>query len=91
MQLDDCIKGRRSVRLYKDEAVPKDKIDVVLEAGVWAATGMGRQPWRFIIVEDKDVIKFVSEETKKAVKQAMPAVAERFETDQDIICYNALY
>ena len=52
---------------------------------------MGRQPWRFMIVEDKDVIKFVSEETKKAVKQAMPAVAERFETDQDIICYNALY
>ena len=89
MQLDDCIKGRRSVRLYKDEAVPKDKIEAILEAGVWAATGMDRQPWRFIMVEDKDIIKFVSEETKKAVKEAMPAVAERFETEKDIICYNA--
>ncbi len=89
MQLDDCIKGRRSVRLYKEEAVPKDKIDAILEAGVWAATGMGRQPCRFIIVEDKAIIKFVSEETKKAVREAMPAIADRFKTDQDIICYNA--
>jgi nitroreductase len=89
MQLDDCIKGRRSVRLYKDEAVPKEKIDAVLEAGVWAASGMDRQPWRFIIVENKETIKFVSEETKKAVKEAMPAYAKQFETDKDIICYNA--
>jgi len=89
MQLDDCIKGRRSVRLYKEEAVPKEKIVSVLEAGVWAATGMGRQPWRFIIVEDKETIKLISEETKKAVKEAMPAIADRFETDKDIICYNA--
>ncbi len=89
MQLDDCIKGRRSVRSFKDQPVPKDIVEAVLEAGVWAATGMGRQPWRFIVVENKDTIKFVSEETKKAVKAAMPAFAERFETDKDIICYNA--
>ncbi len=89
MQLDDCIKERRSVRLYKEDAVPKEKIESVLEAGVWAATGMGRQPWRFIIVEDKETIKFVSDETKKAVIEAMPAIANRFETNKDIICYNA--
>jgi len=89
MQLDNCIKGRRSIRLYKEEAVPKEKIESVLEAGVCAATGMGRQPWRFVIVEDKETIKHVSEETKKAVRKAMPAIADRFETDKDIICYNA--
>jgi nitroreductase len=89
MQLDDCIKGRRSVRAYKKEPVPKDKIETILEAGVWAATGMGRQPWRFIIIEDKETIKLVSDETKKAVREAMPAIAKRFETNEDIICYNA--
>jgi len=89
MELDSCIKGRRSVRTFKDEIVPKEKIETILEAGVWAATGMNRQPWHFVVIENKDVIKFISDETKKAVREAMPAIANRFETDDDIICYNA--
>lgn len=89
MQLDECIKKRRSVRAYKDEPVPKNVIEAVLEAGVWAATGMNRQPWRFIIVEDKNVIKFVSDETKRIVREMMPAIGQRFDTEKDIICYDA--
>jgi nitroreductase len=89
MELDSCIKGRRSIRAYTDEAVSKQHIDAVLEAGTWAPTGMGREPWRFIIVEDKKLIRLVSEVTKECVKQAMPLLAERFSTEADIICYNA--
>jgi nitroreductase len=89
MQLDDCIKDRRSVRIYNRDSMPKELVETVLEAGVWAATGMGRQPWRFIIIENKEIIKFISEETKKAVREAMPVIAKRFETVEDIICYNA--
>ena len=89
MQLDDCIKGRRSVRSFKDEPVSKEKIEAVLEAGVWAASGMNRQPWRFIVIEDKNIIKSVSDETKKVVSRVMPQVGNRFDTKEDIICYNA--
>ena len=89
MELDDCIKGRRSVRAYKDQPIPKEITEKVLEAGIWAATGMNKQPWRFIIIEDKSVIKLISTETKKAVQKALPAYAERFETEEDIVCYNA--
>jgi nitroreductase len=89
MELDACIKGRRSVRAYTDEPVSKQQIDAILEAGVWAPTGMGREPWRFIIIEDKKLIKLVSDETKECVKQAMPQLATQFCTEADIICYNA--
>jgi nitroreductase len=89
MELDACIEGRRSVRAYTDEPVSKQQIDAVLEAGVWAPTGMSREPWRFIIIEDKKLIKLVSDETKACVKQAMPPLAKRFCTEADIICYNA--
>jgi nitroreductase len=89
MDLDTCIKGRRSVRAYTDEAVSKEQLNMVLEAGVWAPTGMGREPWRFIIIEDKTLIKLVSDETKELVKQNMPPLAAQFSTDRDIICYNA--
>ena len=60
-----------------------------LEAGVWAPTGMNRQPWKFIVIEDKKLIKYVSEETKILVQQTMPAIAKQFQTEADVICYNA--
>ena len=40
MELDTCIKGRRSVRCYTDEPVSKEQIEAVLEAGIWAPTAM---------------------------------------------------
>ena len=89
MELDICIKGRRSVRSYRDEPVSKEQIEAVLEAGVWAPTGMNRQPWKFIVIEDNKLIIYVSEETKILVQQMMPPMAEKFQTKADIICYNA--
>jgi nitroreductase len=91
MELDLCIKGRRSVRAYEEKPVPKDVVEAILEAGVWAPTGMNRQPWRFVIIEDKSVIKFISDETKKAVTEMMPSMAKRYETqqDRDWVCFNA--
>lgn len=42
-QAIDMIKNRRSVRSYKDDMVPRDVLEKILEAGSWAATGMNRQ------------------------------------------------
>jgi nitroreductase len=89
MNLDQCIKGRRSVRAYTDEPVSKEQLEAVLEAGTWAPTGMSREPWRFILIENKDLIKLVSDETKQLVIQNMPALAAQYSTDKDVICYNA--
>jgi len=35
------------------------------------------------------IIKFVSDETKKAVSAALPPMREQFSTERDVICYNA--
>ncbi|MDR0470376.1 MAG: nitroreductase family protein [Nitrososphaerota archaeon] len=89
MELDVCIKGRRSVREYTQEPIAKEQIETILEAGTWAPTGMNRQPWRFIVIENKQLIKLVSDETKELVKQVLPHFATQFNTDQDVICYDA--
>ena len=47
----DAIKGRRSVRAYTPEAVSREAIEAILEAGNWSATGANMQPWRFVVVE----------------------------------------
>lgn len=39
----ETIKKRRSVRVYKPDAVPQELLDAVLEAGTYAPTGRGQQ------------------------------------------------
>lgn len=42
-ELTDIIKKRRSIRKFKSDSVPKELIDKVIEAGVYAASGRGKQ------------------------------------------------
>ena len=54
--MNDTLKtliGRRSCRSYKPDPVPAEILDQILEAGTFAATGMGRQSPVMIAVTDK--------------------------------------
>ena len=46
---------RRSCRSYKPDPIPAEVLDQILEAGTFAATGMGRQSPIMIAVTDKEV------------------------------------
>ena len=45
---------RRSCRSYKPDPIPAEILDQILEAGTYAATGMGRQSPIMIAVTDKE-------------------------------------
>lgn len=49
------IKTRRSIRKYKPDAVPKELIDRITEAGLYAASGRGSQSTIIIQVTDKEL------------------------------------
>lgn len=49
------IKDRRSCRKYKDTMVPKEDISEIIEAGLYAASGMGRQSTIILAITDKKV------------------------------------
>ena len=91
MELEDCIKGRRSIRAYKDEAVSEEIVKQVLDAGVWAPSGMNEQPWRFIIIQDRDTINKLSNKTKELVSQLEWASGfkQMMSSDKDVIFYGA--
>ena len=52
---------RRSVRAYKPDAVPAGLLDAVLEAGLYAPSGMNRQPVTLVAVTDRAVRDRLSE------------------------------
>lgn len=47
------MKKRRSIRNYKPDMVPQEIIDQMIEAGMYAASGMGRQNTIMIQVTDR--------------------------------------
>lgn len=54
--MNDIIKAmcdRRSVRAYRQDEVPRELIEQVIEAGLWAASGMGRQSPIILAITDR--------------------------------------
>jgi len=45
------------IRQYSSEPVPEDVVDQLLELARWTGSAKNGQPWRFIVVRDKDRLK----------------------------------
>ena len=50
MNVEEAIKGRRSIRKYLDKPVPVESIRRIIEAGTYAPSGKNGQPWRFTVL-----------------------------------------
>jgi nitroreductase len=57
MDVFEAIRGRRSVRRYREDPVEPADLDRLIDAGVWAPSGGNAQSWRFVIVQDEDRIR----------------------------------
>ena len=53
--IDEMLK-RRSIRSYTDEKVSEADLDAILEAGIFAASGMGAQSPIMVAVQDEETI-----------------------------------
>ena len=60
MQTWDAICARRNIRLYTDEPIPHDRLTRIVEAGRRAPSAFNGQPWDFVIVTDRPVLKELS-------------------------------
>ena len=54
------LKARRSCRSYRTEQVSEELLNQVLEAGTYAATGMGMQSPLMVVVQDKETVAYLS-------------------------------
>jgi nitroreductase len=82
MELDEAIKGRRSIRKYTSKPVPMKLVREVLEAGTWAPSAKNGQQWRFTVLTDnakqKLTMLFGSELEKIAGKIGMENMGSSF-------------
>jgi nitroreductase len=51
----EAIKKRRSIRQYKEQPVPDDILDSILDCARVAPSAGNRQPWTFIVVKSQEI------------------------------------
>ena len=56
MDILEGIYSRRSVRSYRAEPVAREQVQEILRAGTWAPSGLNNQPWRFVVVRDRQLL-----------------------------------
>jgi len=56
----DIIKKRRSVRSFTDKPIESEKLKMILEAARLAPSSCNSQPWHFLVVDDRDLLKKVA-------------------------------
>lgn len=55
------LKKRRSIRIFQDRKVEKEKVYQIMQAALLSPSSKDNNPWKFIIVDDKEVLLKLSE------------------------------
>jgi nitroreductase len=53
MDVHEAIKQRKSIRTYKNDPIPENKLQKVLEAARLAPSASNQQQWKFVVVRDE--------------------------------------
>ena len=87
MDVETAISSRRSVRSYKDEKVPREKIEEIFESVLMAPTTYKLQNQKFVIVDD-DKIKeklYKAANDQKFVENAPVVVVGITKTPESVL------
>ena len=67
-ETEKVIFKRRSVRLYKKKQVPQELVKRVIEAGRFAPSAGNNQPWKFVVIQNRQLINQINEKCKSFIK-----------------------
>ncbi len=70
----EAIRKRRSVIRFESTTVPDEQIQEILDAGRWAPSWLNNQPWRFILIKDKEIKEKISDLAPTIFKLGMREV-----------------
>lgn len=90
MDLFDAIKGRTSIRRFKQAPVPDEDIRKIVDAGRLAPSANNTQPWSFLVIRDKAVLADMAEAVRLQIDRMIP-YAEDGKQAQQLAAYKGTY
>ena len=61
MNVSDAISTKRAVRQFQERSLPDDFVHKILNAGRRSQSSKNNQPWQFIAIQEKAILKALSE------------------------------
>ena len=92
MNVSDAIRTKRAIRQFQDKPLPEEVVHTILNAGRRSQSSKNNQPWQFIAIREKGLLKALSATGTYAGHLAGAALAvailvpdpdERFQTQFD--------
>ena len=83
-QLLGLLRSRRSIRRFADQPISREDLTRLLEAARWAPSNHNRQPWRFLVLDDRERIRGLAKSVGQslAVKlKSLPVLASAYAGD----------
>jgi nitroreductase/NAD-dependent dihydropyrimidine dehydrogenase PreA subunit len=100
-QAEQWLCGRRSIRNYKEEPVPRQVLERLVAVACLAPSAKNRQPWHWVIIRDrKQVLRMagmviewirlvINGAPREAEEMGLPRVIEAWDEGYDRICRGA--
>jgi nitroreductase len=70
-EFSQLLTDRRSIRNYRDEKVDVELVREIIKDATMAPNSGNMQPWRFSIINDQDLMRRISDESKQNILAAL--------------------
>jgi nitroreductase len=90
MELFEALRSRKSIRRFKQDPVPDEDINKILDAGRFAPSANNTQPWSFIVIKDKALLKKMADAAREMIDRMVP-FAENEKQAQRLAAYKTTF
>jgi len=85
MEIKQAIMSRRSIRKYTSQPVSDQDIQDLLEAAVYAPSGINMQPWYFLAIRSEEAMVRLKVLMEKTFENFLPTLQQRFSRNPEAI------
>lgn len=85
MEFKDVIYGRRSVRKFKDTPIEDSVLKEIIDAALWAPSGVNLQPWYYVIIRTSEKMSKLKEMMNEVSDRNQAHLEERFSAHPEVV------
>ena len=85
MEFKDVVYGRRSVRKFKDTPVDDKILKEIVDAALWAPSGVNLQPWYYVVIRTPEKMTRLKEMMSVVSDRDKPHLEERFLAHPEVV------
>ncbi len=74
--IEEALKSRRSVRRFRPDRVPEELVTRLIEGAILAPSASNKQPWKFLLLENRDLIGRLAHAVRTVTERLMGHMPE---------------